>query len=340
MKVLVLAVALFGVLVPNGPVHPHALEPGYLEIEPLVEGEWRITWRRPQVGGRPMGIDVQLPAGCNPRRGPLPRFDGRAFVAGWITQCRTPIWDGQVLIDGLDKTATDVLVRYTPEPGASAQTLRLTPNQTSVVLPAIPTSWSVLTSYFALGVDHILGGVDHLLFVFALMLLIRNWRLLIAAITAFTVAHSITLAAAALGWISLPMPPVEAAIALSIVFLATECLKQGDGPPTLTQTSPWIVAFAFGLLHGMGFASALREIGLPEGDIPLALVAFNLGVEAGQVLFVAVLLAAGASLRLFASRFLQRQMMIRGAPGITFVAYAIGSVAAFWTIERVATFLV
>lgn len=334
MRTLVLVLALIGVLAQNGPVHAHALEPGYLEIEPLVEGEWRITWRRPQVRGRPMGIDVQLPAGCKPRRAPPPRFDGRAFVSGWITWCQTPIWDGQVSIDGLDKTATDVLVRYTPESGASAQTRRLTPDKISVVLPAAPTNWSVLSSYFALGVDHILGGVDHLLFVFALMLLIRDWRPLVAAITAFTVAHSFTLAAAALGWISLPMPPVEAAIALSIVFLATECLKQGDGPPTLTQKFPWIVAFAFGLLHGLGFASALREIGLPEGDIPLALIAFNLGVEAGQLLFVAILLVVGALLRPLASGFLQRQMAKR-APGITFVSYAIGSVAAFWTIERV-----
>jgi hydrogenase/urease accessory protein HupE len=337
MKLLMFILAACAVFASKVPVLAHALEPGYLEITPSEADTWQITWRKPQVAGRPMGIDAVLPDQCAPQRSPPPRFDGRAFISGWVAQCDTPIWNGQLVIDGLDATATDVLVRYTPEPGASAQTFRLTPDQPGITLPAVPSGWSVLTSYFWLGVDHILGGIDHLLFVFALLLLIPDLRRLVAAITAFTVAHSITLAAAALGWIAAPMPPIEAVIALSIVFLAIEILSRGKGVPSFTQASPWIVAFGFGLLHGMGFASALREIGLPEGDIPRALVAFNIGVEAGQLMFVAAVLALTFCLKRLAPGLLQRQLA-HGAAGNTIAAYAIGSVAAFWTVERVASF--
>lgn len=339
MKVLVVLLALLVSSLPGSPAHAHALEPGYLEIEPLGEGEWRVTWRKPQVGGQPMQIDAVLPEGCAPRRGPDPRFDGRAFVSGWIAKCETPISEGELFIEGLAQTATDVLVRYVPEAGSSAQTLRLTPGNDSVVLPAKPTFLGVLSSYFMLGLDHILGGIDHLLFVFALLLLISNLRKLVLAITAFTVAHSITLTASSLGWVSLPMPPVEAVIALSIVFLATEILSRDESDQSLLQRSPWIVAFTFGLLHGFGFASALREIGLPEDDIWTALLAFNLGVEAGQLLFVAAAVALAAMVRIVAPKFLSRQMAA-GSPAMTVSAYAIGGVAAFWTIERVVSFLV
>jgi hypothetical protein len=133
MKVLVVLLALLVSSLPGSPAHAHALEPGYLEIEPLGEGEWRVTWRKPQVGGQPMQIDAVLPEGCSPRRGPDPRFDGRAFVSGWIAKCETPISEGELFIEGLAQTATDVLVRYVPEAGSSAQTLRLTPGNDSVV---------------------------------------------------------------------------------------------------------------------------------------------------------------------------------------------------------------
>jgi hydrogenase/urease accessory protein HupE len=339
MRCLALVIVLVCSLLPAKFVHAHALEPGYLEIEPLTETEWRITWRKPQVSGRPMGINAELPEGCSPRRGPDPRFDGRAFVTGWVARCDRPIWEGEVFIDGLADTATDVLIRFTSDPETSAQTLRLTPDNVRVTLPAAPTALGVLSSYFMLGLDHILGGIDHLLFVFALLLLISDLRKLVLAITAFTVAHSITLTAAALGWIALPVPPVEAVIALSIVFLASEILVPPDGPPSLMQRAPWIVAFSFGLLHGMGFASALREIGLPESDILLALLSFNLGVEAGQLLFVAAVLVFAVSLRQIAPRALAG-LRAPGAPGLTIAAYAIGSIAAFWTIERVWSFWV
>lgn len=328
---------LFLAFVPSGKAMGHALEPGYLEITPSPDAGWQVTWRKPQVSGKPMEIDAVLPEGCSPRRGPAPRFDGRAFVTGWIASCDTPIWEGAVFIDGLAQTATDALVRYVAEDGASPTTLRLTPDAPSVTLPAVPTVWYVLTSYFWLGVDHILGGLDHLLFVFALMLLVPDLRNLVLAITAFTASHSITLAVSSLGLLTLPMPPVEAIIALSIVFLAVEVMNRQNNHATLTQSKPWLVAFAFGLLHGLGFASALKEIGLPEGDVPVALLAFNLGVEAGQLLFVAVVLTAAAMLRRIVPQLYTRTMT-QGGPGITIAAYGVGGIAAFWTIDRVLSF--
>jgi hydrogenase/urease accessory protein HupE len=337
--IFALWLAIIAASVPLGTVQAHALEPGYLEIEPLGDSQWQITWRKPAVQGRPMAIDVELPEGCDPRRGPDPRFDGRAYVSGWIASCDPQIWNGAVFIDGLADTATDVLIRYTPTPDAPSQTLRLTPDATSAQLAEVPTGWGVLTSYFALGLEHILGGIDHLLFVFALLLLIPDTRRLIWAITAFTIAHSLTLAAAALELVYLPIPPVEAVIALSIVFLAGEILAQRKGRRSLIQTSPWVASFAFGLLHGLGFASALREIGLPHGEVPVALVSFNLGVEAGQLLFVAGVLVLAQSVRFFAPQLVNRRSGF-GDAGLVSAAYGIGAVAAFWTIERVMAFLV
>ncbi|MGR3616932.1 MAG: HupE/UreJ family protein [Paracoccaceae bacterium] len=315
----------------------HALDPGYLEIRPDPAGQWRITWRIPQIKGSPMAIEAVLPEGCEPRRPPPAQFDGNAFVTGWLASCEKGMTASPVLIEGLEKTQTDVLIRFVPEPGASATSIRVTADAPSAILPAVPSGWMVLTSYFTLGLDHIAGGVDHLLFVLALLLLVPSLRQLILAITSFTVAHSITLAASTMGWISLPMPPVEAVIALSIVFLASEIIKRDPQSPRFSERNPWIVAFVFGLLHGMGFASALREIGVPEGDIALALLAFNLGVEAGQLLFVAVVVAIGACLTVIVPKAVER---FRQPHSMTnaLVAYGIGSVAAFWTIERIIGF--
>lgn len=318
--------------------HSHALEPGYLEIVPTEDEQWQVTWRKPQVSGDAMKIDAVLPAGCEQRRGGTPRFDGRAYVSGWITSCERPIWEGEVFIDGLSSTATDVLVRFVAEPGTPAKTLRLTPDAPAASLPAAQTAWSVLASYITLGIDHILAGIDHLLFVFALMLLVPDRRNLVFAVTAFTVSHSITLALATTGLLSLPTPPVEAVIALSIAFLAVEIVNKSDGRKTMMQRSPWLVAFAFGLLHGLGFASALQEIGLPQTEIPLALLAFNLGIEAGQLMFVACLLAAAFVLKKTGVTKAVSSTHL-GPAAMPLAGYFIGSVAAFWTIERVVAFI-
>ncbi|MEM0946527.1 MAG: HupE/UreJ family protein [Pseudomonadota bacterium] len=333
MRTLPLCLMILATVLLGWRADAHALEPGYLEITPVPAGEWQVVWRKPQVAGAPMQIEAVLPESCAPRRPPAPRFDGRAYVSSWQAACDRPIWDGLLFIEGLSDTATDVLVRFQPSLEQTPVALRLTPDHAEVRLPEAATPWSVVTSYFSLGVAHILGGLDHLLFVFALMLLIRNTRRLFWAITAFTVAHSVTLAVSALGWVTMPMPPVEAVIALSIAFLANEILLAERGEEPLTARAPWTVTFSFGLLHGLGFASALREIGLPETDIPLALLSFNIGVEAGQLLFVAVVALFG-----MAARFTGLTDVVAHLPARAVAAYGIGTVAAFWTIERVSAF--
>lgn len=333
----VLAIALLGVLT-SLRADAHALEPGFLELQPIGGEDWRVTWRKPQVGGAPMAIDAVLPEACDPRRGPDPTFDGRAFLSGWIATCGGGLTGGEIVIEGLDRTRTDVLVRYTPEVGASAQAMRLTAASPAFTIPERQGPGGIFASYFSLGVDHILKGLDHLLFVLMLLLMIRDWRTLLGAVTAFTVAHSLSLAAASLGWIVVPAPPVEAIVALSIAFLAAELLHPPGEEKRLTERYPWVVAFAFGLLHGLGFARALLEIGLPEGDVPLALLAFNLGVEAGQLLFIAVVLALGAALaRLYPAA---RTALAPGSPGLKAFSYVVGTLAAFWVVERVAGFVV
>jgi hypothetical protein len=334
--ILALLLVLAGTTLPTRAT-AHALEPGFLELLHLGGNEWRATWRVPRVENRPMAIDAVLPEACAPRRGPSPVFDGRAFVSSWIATCKAGLAGGEIMIEGLERTRTDVLVHYTLEGEASPQTMRLTAAEAAFVVPAAMTALDVFASYFRLGVDHILQGIDHLLFVFVLVLLIRDWRRLLGAITAFTVAHSLSLAAASLGWIIVPSAPVEAVIALSIAVLAVDLVRGSGSEPSLTQRAPWFVAFAFGLLHGLGFARALLDIGLPEGDVPMALLAFNLGVEAGQILFIAVVLAAGAA---FARLYPEgRRQFLPGSPALRTAAYAIGTLAAFWVFERMAAFI-
>jgi len=218
-----------------------------------------------------------------------------------------------------------VLVRIERLDGTT-QVGRVTPDAPDFVVTAAASSAEVALTYLKLGVEHILLGIDHLLFVLALLILVQGTHKLIVTITAFTVAHSITLAGASLGFLSVPGAPVEACIALSIVFVAAEIVHGRNGQPGLTARRPWIVAFAFGLLHGFGFASALHEVGLPQTDIPLALLFFNVGVEVGQLIFIAAVLAVIA---------LARRIPVSLPAWVWRVPpYAIGAVASFWLIER------
>ncbi|PCJ06485.1 MAG: hypothetical protein COB16_13510 [Rhodobacteraceae bacterium] len=333
---LLAVLALLMTLIPPQ-VQAHALEPGYLEIQALQGEVHSLFWRKPDVKGRPMDMDVLLPETCDPRSPPTPRFDGAAWVSRWTAHCDGGLVGRQITIEGLNRTNTDVLVRFQGTSGPGF-TKRLTPDQPSFTLPEDPTAWQVLADYIALGTDHILSGFDHLLFVFALLLLIHDWRRLVGAITAFTLAHSITLAAASLGWLRVPAPPVEAVIALSIVFLAVELSKRRDGTLRLSERWPWLVSFSFGLLHGLGFAGALRDIGLPEGDLLMALLGFNLGVEIGQLAFVATVLVFAALVTRAAPTM---GTQLRQSDGLlnTVLAYSIGSIAAFWAFERVAGFI-
>ena len=310
----------------------HALDPGYLDLVSMGQDRWRVTWRAPDVSGRPMPIEARLPQNCSHEAPPPPLFDGRAWTSGWVATCPGGLQGGMIAIVGLDQTSTDTLVRYELQPGQT-QVHRLTSAETAFTVPENPGMVEILWSYIALGVTHILEGVDHLLFVFALILLIRDRGRLLWAITAFTVAHSITLAAASLGWLSVPAPPVEAVIALSIVFLAYELSLPPEARDPVAERFPWVVSFAFGLIHGLGFAGALREIGLPESDIPLALFSFNVGVELGQILFIVLVLAVGAT-----AKRLYPEFKTLAGRFTRVTSYGIGGLAAFWVIDRIAGF--
>lgn len=304
--------------------------PAYLELRETSPDHYAVLWKVPAQGNDArLAIDVTLPAGTveiSPRQG---RFTQGAHVQEWRIRRSGGLVGQAICIEGRAAGATDVLVRLQRRDG-TAHVERLPPGTSCFTITRSLGAGEVAWTYGALGVGHILLGFDHLLFVLALVILVRDRHKLIWTITAFTAAHSLTLAAATLGWIHVPTPPVEASIALSIVFLASEILHARAGRPGLTSRRPWIVAFMFGLLHGLGFASALSEIGLPANAIPLSLLFFNVGVEAGQLLFIgAVLLVMAGGRRLP----LSLPVWSWRAP-----AYAIGSIAAFWTLERVASF--
>ena len=327
--VLMLMTLIVGALGFSGASQGHALQPGYLQLRPIGTELYGVLWKIPAVAGRRMAIAARLPEHCEPRTPGQPIWDGTAYVSRWTATCPGGIEGGLVQIDGLDLTSTDVLVRLDRGDGTS-QAHRLTASDPSFTVPLQPDRLDVMRTYLALGVEHILLGIDHLLFVLALLLLVKGARRVVATITAFTVAHSLTLAGATLGLVHMPGPPVEAAIALSIVIVAMEIVNSQRGKPGLTERRPWLVAFAFGLLHGFGFAGALGEVGLPPASIPIALLFFNVGVEIGQLLFIAVVFAVVALARRLGVPY---PGWARAVP-----PYAIGSVAVFWLFARIAAF--
>jgi hydrogenase/urease accessory protein HupE len=276
-----------------------------------------------------LALDVSF-SGLVERTTPVTsRARDNAMIQTWSFSAIEPLAGQEVGIDGLSSTVTDALVRVEFADGRE-WVERLTPGTSRATIPAIQGGWAVAATYLKLGIEHILLGLDHLLFVLALILIAPNTRQLVMAITAFTVAHSITLASATLGFVNVPPPPVEAAIALSIALVALEIVRAREGKAGIAVHAPWVVAFAFGLLHGLGFAGALSEVGLPAGHIPAALLFFNVGVEIGQLVFVAVVLGLAAFFGL-ARRPLPRWASLTPA-------YLIGSLAMFWVIQRVSVF--
>jgi hydrogenase/urease accessory protein HupE len=311
------------------PAAAHEVRPAYLELRESAAGELDLLWKTPMVGDLRLPVWPQL-SGASEEIAPVAtRKAGGAALQTWRLRLDGPLRGRTLRIDGLTATMTDVLVRAELADGTN-WIERLTPQSPETTIPLRQGAGEVAATYLKLGVEHILLGVDHLLFVLALLLVTDGTLRLVKTVTAFTVAHSITLALATLGFVHVPSAPVEAVIALSIVFVAAEIVRARRGAAGLTARSPWIVAFAFGLLHGFGFAGALSEIGLPQGQIPLALLLFNVGVEAGQLVFVAAVLAYVALAR---RARLTLPRWAEPAP-----AYAIGSVAMLWVLERVARF--
>jgi len=304
----------------------HEVRPAYLELQQTEQDTFKVRWKVPAMGDNlRLGLYVRFPDTCELVSEPVGMFVNNAFVERSIIREPNGLVGTTVVIDGLKTTLTDVLVRIERLDG-STQVARLMPESPSLVVEASPTALQVAWTYLVLGFEHILLGIDHLLFVLALVLLVKGWNKLVGTITAFTIAHSITLALATLGIVQVPGPPVEAIIALSIVFVAAEIIRSRMGRPGLTEQAPWLIAFTFGLLHGLGFAGALSEVGLPQQAIPVALLFFNVGVELGQLAFVAVTLAAISAVGFI--RVPQNGWTRQILP------YAIGTVAMFWVFER------
>jgi hydrogenase/urease accessory protein HupE len=304
--------------------HAHEVRPGYLQIRETAADTFDVLWKVPANGEYRLGLYARLPKECvgQPTQG---SFAGGAFVERWRARCPGGLVGKTIRIDGLSGTRTDVLVRIERLDGTS-QTASLNPERTSFEVAAVPGGLEVAGTYFALGVHHILLGVDHLLFVLGLLLIVGNRWMLVKTITSFTVAHSITLAIATLGYASAPIPPLNAGIALSILFLGPEIVRAWRGETSFTIRHPWVVAFAFGLLHGFGFAAGLSTMGLPQHEIPVSLLFFNLGVEAGQLSFVIVVLLLERAFRNLEIRWPRWAELLPG--------YTVGSLGAFWAIQR------
>ena len=314
----------------TGLAQAHELQPSSMELRQLTSERFEVIWRAPVYYRKPHPARLQLPETWQTVGEPSVRQLADSALHRHVVDVPDGVIDGAVILFvGLESTITDVFARFVWLDG-SETTAIARPSQPWVEVIAQRSAWQVAWDYTVLGVDHILSGFDHLTFVLALLLIVNGARRLLITVTSFTLAHSITLAAATLGVMWVPGPPVEAVIALSILFLASELVKVNHGLPSLTARYPWVVAFSFGLLHGFGFAGALGEVGLPQNEVPLALLMFNVGVELGQLLFIAVILA----MVLLLNR-LHRQWptWLRQVP-----AYGIGGIAAFWLIERVAGF--
>jgi hypothetical protein len=313
----------------SGQCAAHEVRPSYLELQEDRAGEFEVLFKTPMRGDLRLSLSATFSGRTDALIPATTRATGDAAVQTWRFKAVDPLRGQIVAITGLENTMTDALVRVLFLDGTS-WIRRLTPQEPSAAIPPLQSGWSVAGLYLKLGVEHILLGVDHLLFVLALLIITRGTWLLIKTVTAFTIAHSLTLALATLGYVHVPSAPVEALIALSIAFVAVEIVRQWHGHEGLTARAPWLVAFTFGLLHGLGFAGALSEIGLPGAHIPLALLFFNVGVEIGQLLFIAAMLGTFAVIRRVRLSW----------PGWARLAapYAIGSIAMFWVIERVAAF--
>jgi hydrogenase/urease accessory protein HupE len=334
MKRLLGIFGIFGVLIAQ-PARTDELRPGYLELRQTSPDTYSLLFKIPARGeDLRLAIYPNFPEGTQDVGAPRASFSEGAYVERRTIRRDGGLAGQAVAIEGLSATSTDVLVRVEGLGGA-IQTERLSPTRTAFVVQATPGAGEVAATYLRLGVEHILFGFDHLLFVLALVILVRDWRRVAVTVTAFTIAHSITLAAATLGFVNVPGPPVEATIALSIVLVAVEILNARRGQPSFTARLPWLVAFSFGLLHGFGFAGALAEVGLPQHAIPVALLFFNVGVEIGQLVFVAGVLSLIWLLGRVASQLWEAAIVKRVFDRLDVTAaYGIGAVSAYWLIER------
>jgi hypothetical protein len=312
------------------PARAHETRPGYLELSEVGSGQYDVLWKQPLLGDRRLAIEPVFPAGCSETA--ESRFEATpgALIARGRVECPDGLAGGVLRIAGLETTLTDVLVRVNHLDGRS-ETRLIRNIEPWVTLGEETSAGRRSVTFVWLGIEHILMGVDHLLFVLGLLLIVGDRWMLLKTITSFTLAHSITLAVATLGYASAPALPLNAVIALSILFLGPEIVRARRGETSLTIRHPWLVAFAFGLLHGFGFASGLTQMGLPTAEIPLALLLFNVGVELGQIAFVVLIVALERSYRVLEMKW---PRWVEAVPG-----YAVGTLGAFWSLQRIAVLL-
>ncbi len=308
-----------------GPTQGHEARPGFLELRQTGEDSWSFLWKKPTGGEIEIQIAPVIPEGCRLATQDRQQVTPGAMIVRGTLTCTGGLAGKTIAIAGLEATITDVLVRLHHSDGRLESHL-LRPATPSVTLGGITSAGERALGYAQLGVQHILLGVDHLLFVLGLMLIVSDRWMLVKTITSFTVAHSITLAIATLGYARAPLVPLNVAIALSILFLGPEIVRRWRGGTSLTIRHPWVVAFGFGLLHGFGFASGLSAMGLPQAEIPLALLLFNVGVELGQVAFVLLVIQLERSFRVLEVRW---PRLVERLPG-----YAVGTLGAYWTLQR------
>jgi hydrogenase/urease accessory protein HupE len=322
--------AVFACVSAAGSAAAHEVRPAYLEITEIAPTRYQMLWRVPVLNGMPLPVKIALPQGARNVGFPTAQDLPRARLERQRIEIADGLGGHRLDFLGLDATITDVFFRFQTLNGAHSTSL-IHFSKPWIDVPANPSMIGVASAYLTQGIRHILAGVDHLLFVFGLLLLVPNRWMLVKTITAFTVAHSITLALATLGVVAVPTAPVEASIALSILFLGVEAMRARRGEPSFAARQPWVVAFAFGLLHGIGFAGGLTLTGLPQSDIPLALLMFNIGVEIGQLAFIAAVLILDRALRGLRVGW---PTQLQAAP-----VYLIGICGAYWTIERVYTMM-
>jgi hydrogenase/urease accessory protein HupE len=304
----------------------HEARPAYLEIKETAPNQFSVLWRTPVLAGMRLPIALRFPEDVKNLKEPTVQELADSLVERrWIDAGPNGLAGKRVEFPGLQLTIADVLVRVEMLDGRKSTTI-VHASQPWVEIPASQTWIGVVGSYVLQGIRHILFGADHMLFVLGLLLIVKDRWMLLKTVTAFTVAHSITLATATLGYAEVPIVPLNAAIALSILFLGPEIVRSWRGETSFTIRHPWVVAFAFGLLHGFGFASALTSAGLPHHELPLALVSFNVGVEIGQLGFIALILLLERSFRVLEIRWPRWAAALPG--------YTVGSLGAFWTVQR------
>jgi hypothetical protein len=326
MKRALLPLLALALYVATPAARAHESRPAYLEITESSPQRYDVLWRTPVLSGMRLPIELTMPGASRNVVAPTQHDLGDSIVERRVVEVSGGLPGQRIEFTGLQATITDVLVRVELRDGRKWTTIAR-PSQAWVEMPASQTLLEVMGTYTVEGLRHILFGADHLLFVLGLLLIVRHRWMLLKTVTAFTLAHSITLAVATLGYAEVPTVPLNAAIALSILFLGPEIVRTWRGETSFTIRHPWVVAFAFGLLHGFGFASALTGAGLPRAELPVALVAFNVGVELGQLAFIGLFLALERSFRILEVRW---PRWVEALPG-----YTVGSLGAFWTIQRV-----